>query len=216
MEIWLSIWPVNLSDSGDLDPDWAQTVVTSSPNAVALPPLRRSPRPPPVLTSSPSLPCEGGAEESSSTRYSEWYNGLCIWSCYCFGCGEVIQWHFNRLSAFFAVALVLICRIKTQPVRHWTCCLVVEQRGSVRTARTAAHTSPAYRQGCAYQWQTKVFSLETWDLWWEDGLLTHPTVSEGTELFFISGKPQIFTRLFHYSAVKTPQTPTLQCLCFKT
>lgn len=99
-------------------------------------------RPPPVLTSSPPLPCEGGAEESSSTRYCGWYNGLCIWSCYCLGCREVIQWHFNRLSAFFAMALVLICRIKTQPVRHWTCCLGVEQRGSVLTARTAAHTSP--------------------------------------------------------------------------
>lgn len=139
MQIWLSIWPVNLSDTGGLDPGWALTV---SPRAVALPPFCRSPRrPPPVLTPSPTLPCWGGAEESCSTRYCEWYNGLCIWSCYCLGCGEVIQWHFNRLSAFFAVALVLICGIKTQPVRHWTCCLVVEQRESVLTERTAAHTS---------------------------------------------------------------------------
>lgn len=142
MEVWLSIWPVNLSDTGGLDPDWVQTAVTSRPVA-----------PPPSL-SLPGLllccwllhrlcpPCEGGAGELPSTRYCGWYNGLCIWSCYCLGCGEVIQWHFNRLSAFFAMALVLICRIKTQPVRHWSCCLAVEQRGSVLTARTAAHTSP--------------------------------------------------------------------------
>lgn len=71
-------------------------------------------------SSSQSLPCEGGAVESSSTRYWEWYNGLCIWSRLCLGCREVIRWHVNRQSAFFAVALVLICRIKTQPVRHWT------------------------------------------------------------------------------------------------
>lgn len=98
---------------------------------------------PPVLTPSPSRPCEGGAEEACGTRYCEWYNGLCIWSCYCLGCGEVIQWHFNRLSAFFAVALVLICRIKTQPVRHWTCCLAVEQREYANRENGGAHF-PAY------------------------------------------------------------------------
>lgn len=123
MEIWLSIWPVNLSDTGGLDPDWVQTAVTSSPHAVTLPSL-----PPPLLTSPPSLPCEGGEEESSGTRYWEWYKGLRIWSCYCLGCGEVIQWRFNRLSAFFAMALLLIWRIKSCPVRHWTRCLVVEQK----------------------------------------------------------------------------------------
>lgn len=130
-EIWLSIWPVNLSDTGGLDPDWVQTALTSSVDRCSCPPIPPSVslRPPPVLTSSPSLPCEGGAEESSGTRYCGWYNGLCIWSCYCLGCREVIQWHFNRLSAFFAMALVLICRIKTQPVRHWTCCLGVELGG---------------------------------------------------------------------------------------
>lgn len=122
-EIWLSIWPVNLSDTGGLDPDWVQTALTSSPRAVTLPPL-----PPPRLTSPPSLPCEGGVVELSSTRYWEWYKGLCIWSGYCLGCGEVIQWHFNRLSAFFAVALVLIWRIKTRPVRHWTCSLAKQRR----------------------------------------------------------------------------------------
>lgn len=142
MEIWLSIWPVNLPDSGGRDPGWAWPAVTSQPCAVALPPLCRSTRPLLVLTSALCLASEGGREESSSTRYCGWYNGLCIWSCYCLGCGEVIQWHFNRLSDFFAVALVLISRIKTQSVRHWTCCLVVEQRGSAVTSRTAAHTSP--------------------------------------------------------------------------
>lgn len=135
------MWPVNLPDTGGRDPGWDQPAVTSHPCAVALLPLCRSTRPPPVLTSALCLVSEGGGEESSSTRYSGWYNGLCIWSCYCLGCGEVIQWHFNRLSAFFAVALVLICRIKTESVRHWTCSLVVEQRGSVLTARTVAHTS---------------------------------------------------------------------------
>lgn len=85
------------------------------------PPFHPPPRPVSVLTPSPSLPCEGGAEELCCTRYCEWYNGLCIMSCNCLGCGEVIQWHFNRLSAFFDVALVLICRIKTKPVRlDWT------------------------------------------------------------------------------------------------
>lgn len=122
-EIWLSIWPVSLSDTGGLDPDWVQTALTSSQRAVTLPPL-----PPPRLTSPPSLPCEGGVAELSSTRYWEWYKGLCIWSPYCLGCGEVIQWHFNRLSAFFAVALVLIWRIKTRPVRHWTCGLAKQRR----------------------------------------------------------------------------------------
>lgn len=168
MEIWLSIWPVNLSDTGGLDPGWAQTVVAGSPHAVALPPLRRSPRPRPFQTPSPALPCEGGAEESYSTRYCEWYNGQCNWSRYCLGCREVIQWHFNRLSAFFAVALVLICRIKTQPVRHWTCCLVVEQRECANSKNGGAQF-PAYTQGCAYHYQTEVSSLDTLGLWWADG-----------------------------------------------
>lgn len=132
------------------------------------------------MTPSLPLPCEGGAEESCSTRYCTWYNGL----CYCLACGEVIQWHFNRLSAFFAVALALICRIKTQPVRHWTRCLVVEQRECANSENGGARF-PAYRQGCAYQWQTKVSSLETSGLWWEDGLLTHPTVSDGKELVYV-------------------------------
>lgn len=141
MELWLPIWPVNLSDTGGLD--WARPVV-NSPCAVALPPLRQTPG---LLLSWLPLclfPWVGG-EESISTRYCKWY--VCEVSCYCLGCGEVIQWHFNRLSAFFPMALVLIYGIKTQPVRHWTCCLVVGQRGS----ELQQQNGNTHFLGCTYQ-----------------------------------------------------------------
>lgn len=152
METWLSIWPVNLSNTGGLDPGWAQLVVTSSPQLLSLPSVAF-----PGLFLSWLIHHICLAREVEQSRPVPGTASLYIWSCFCLGCGEVIQWHFNRLSAFFAVALVLICRIKTQSVRHWTCCLVVEQRGSMVTARTAAKHFPVYGQGCAYQWQTKVF-----------------------------------------------------------
>lgn len=170
----------SLSQTWGLDPNSVQTAVSCS-HAMALPP-----------SASLLLLYEGGAGEAFSTRYCQWYNGLCVQSCYCLGCGEVIQWHFNRLSAFFAVALVFICRIKSQPVRHWICCLVVERRGTGEQ-REWQWTLPCVQARCAYQRQTKVFSLQTSDLWWQEGLLTHMTGSEGTELLFISDKLQIFT-----------------------
>lgn len=155
----LSIWPVVLH--------WRSRPVNSQSSCGC------SPSFPAVLTSSHLCPVREVQRESSSTRYCGWYNGLCIWSCFCLGCGEVIQWHFNRLSAFFAAALVLICGIKTQPVRHWTCCLVVGQRAlSLLTARTHV-----FRQGCDCQRQTNKYSLET------RGLCLH-----WTELLFISEK----------------------------
>lgn len=103
-------------------------------------PSRQSPPPPPPLTSSGSLPFGGGAEETSSTWYCEWYNGLCIWRRYCLGWGEVIQWHFNRESTFFAaVALVLICGIKNSQTPDILSCCWEEQFVSENIVHPCLH-----------------------------------------------------------------------------
>lgn len=85
--------------------------------------------------------CRGVACQSQ-VPYCVWYSvdTLWVWSCYCLGCKEVIRWHFNRQSAFFAVALGLICGIRTQPDRHWTCCLVEGELVSVGNAVLQAGT----------------------------------------------------------------------------